>query len=84
MQFVCDCPNYSSLKLCAHTIATAEDNGMLQSFMLNFKAVARPNITRLATADMPRVMVKNGNAAPRKRVASQPPQSTTVIFIKLA
>ena len=76
VQFVCDCPNFSSLKLCAHTIATAEDNGMLPSFMLNFKAVARPNITRLATADMPKGRGKKGNAAPKKRVASQPPQST--------
>ena len=76
MQFVCDCPNFSSLKLCAHTIATAEDNGMLPSFMLHFKAVARLIMTRLATADVLKGRGKKGNAAPRKRVACQPPQST--------
>ena len=25
-QFVCDCPHFSSLKLCSHSVATAEDN----------------------------------------------------------
>ena len=75
-QFVCDCPHFSSLKLCSHSVATAEDNKMLSKFLTTFKA-SKPNITKLATADMPKGRGRKGNTAPRKR-SSLPSIQTTI------
>ena len=38
-QFACDntCPNWRSLSICAHTVAAAEDNGDLMTFLTWFR-----------------------------------------------
>ena len=77
-QYCCDgtCPNWKSLGICSHSVAAAEDNCDLQSFVTWFaKAKRVPNITRLATSQMPSGRGRKGGIPPRKRRKTVPPES---------
>lgn len=68
-QFCCDstCPNWRSLGICAHSVAAAEDNHNLYSFVTWFaKAKKIPNLTQLTTSQMPAGRGRKGGVPPRK------------------
>ena len=68
-KYSCDteCPNFKSLGICSHSVATAEDNGDLQDFVNSLSKSKRvPNITKLVTAKMPKGRGRKGCAPPRK------------------
>ena len=76
--FSCDanCPNWKSLGLCSHTVAVAEVNHKLATFLAaRQKKKQQPgNLTNLLTATMPRGRGRKGGSAPRTR---KPPQPVT-------
>ena len=50
-QFCCECPNWRSLGICAHSVAAAEDKHDLHAFVTWFaKAKKIPNLTHLTTS----------------------------------
>ena len=59
------CPNWRSLGICAHSVAAAEDNKELQVWFLKAKKI--PNITKLATTEMPVGRGRKGSRAPPKK-----------------
>ncbi len=61
-RFTCDCPHFSSIKICSHSVATAE---VIQNFVQSWKP-ARPNLTKLVTGDMPKGRGKKGTKTPKK------------------
>ena len=75
-RFVCDCPHYLSIKICTHSVATAEVNNLLPQFLKTVKPV-RPNITKLVTGNMPKGRGRKGTKPPRKRT-SLPPITSTI------
>ena len=77
-QYCCDgmCPNWKSLGICSHSVAAAEDNCDLQSFITWFaKAKKVPNIIQLVTSQMPAGRGRKGSVPPRKRRKTVPPES---------
>lgn len=69
-QYCCDgdCPNWQSLHLCSHTVATAEKEGQLQTFVEWYKkSRAKPSLTKLITTTMPKGRGCKGGVAPRKK-----------------
>ena len=69
-QYCCDadCPNWRSLRLCSHTVATAENEGQLQRFVQWYKkSRSNPNITKLVTTTMPKGRGRKGCIAPPKK-----------------
>ena len=77
-QYACNnmYPNWKSLGICAHSVAAAEDNHQLQFFIrwfLNAKKV--PNLTKLATAEMPAGRGCKGTKAPPKKKPKMQPSS---------
>ena len=75
-QYACDnmCPNWKSLGICAHSVAAAEDNHELQFFIRWFlKAKKVPNLTKLATAEMPAGRGRKGTKAPPKKKPKMQP-----------
>ena len=75
---VCDsmCPNCRSLGICAHSVAATEDNKELQgSVQWYSKAKKVPNITKLATAEMPAGWGHKGFKAPPKKKQMVQPDS---------
>lgn len=68
-----DCPQYKSAKLCSHTVAAAEYNQQLDDFIASYSGMKQtPNLTKLATAGMPRGRGRKGSKAPAKRKSSVP------------
>ena len=52
----CDkaCVNWCTYKLCSHSLAVAEKNGLLKAFLTLFKSSKRsPNVTGLVNINMP-------------------------------
>ena len=79
-QYTCDdkCPNWRSLGICAHSVAAAEDNHELLLFVRWFtKAKKVPNITKLATTEMPAGRGHKGSKAPPKKRPKVQPESRT-------
>ena len=77
-QYACDdrCPNWRSLGICAHCVAAAEDNHELLLFVRWFmKAKKVPNITKLATTEMPAGRGRKGSRAPPKKRPKVQPES---------
>ena len=77
-QYTCDstCPNWKSLGICAHSVATAEDNQELQLFIHWYlKARKVPNLTKLATTEMPTGRGRKGSKAPPKKKPRIQPDS---------
>ena len=77
-QYACDdkCPNWRSLGICAHSVAAAEDNHELLLFVRWFtKAKKVPNITKLATTEMPAGRDHKGSKAPPKKRPKVQPES---------
>ena len=69
-QYCCDsdCPNWQSLRLCSHTVATAEKEGELQTFVQWYKKLrAKPSLTKLITTTMPKGRGCKGGVAPPKK-----------------
>ena len=69
-QYCCDgdCPNWQSLHLCSHTVATAEKEGQLQTFVQWYKkSRPNPNLTKLITTTMPKGRGRKGGIAPPKK-----------------
>ena len=70
------CPNWKSLGICAHSVATAEDNQELQLFIHWYlKARKVPNLTKLATTEMPTGRGRKGSKAPPKKKPRIQPDS---------
>ena len=72
--FACDseCPQYSLSRLCSHVLAAAESCNKLANFVQSLKKKKRePNLTKLATANMPKGRRQKGGKAPLKRKAKQ-------------
>ena len=66
-----DCPQYKSAKLCSHTVATAEYNKQLDQFIASYSSIKKtPNLTKLATTDMPKGRGRKGSKGPVKRKPS--------------
>lgn len=62
------CLRWASYKLCSHTIAVAEKEGVLMGFINKYARSNRePNITTLATQDMPKGRGKNPTKATQRR-----------------
>ena len=77
-QYSCDnaCPNWRSMGICAHSVAAAEDNHDLQAYVRWFSnAKKAPNISKLATTNMPAGRGRKGGVPPRKKRKVQPPES---------
>ena len=69
-QYTCDkdCPNWESLSICSHSVASAEDNGDHEVFIEWFKKAKKsPNITKLVTTKMPQGRGRKGCVPPRKK-----------------
>jgi hypothetical protein len=65
------CLRWSSYKLCAHTIAVAEKEGVLMGFIKKYaKSSREPNLTNLATHDMPKGRGKKATKATQRRKGS--------------
>ena len=65
---MCDdnCPQYKSAKI--HTVAAADHNNLLNGFIASYRKVkASPNLTKLATAGMPKGRAHKGNKPPAKK-----------------
>lgn len=68
-----ECPQYKSAKLCSHIVAAAEDNKQLETFIASYGSTKKtPNLTKLATAGMPKGRGSKGGKAPAKRRPSVP------------
>jgi len=68
--YVCDksCLQWSSSQICSHTLAAAEVNGELISFIQWYTVTGQePNITRLAQAGLPAGRGRKGGVPKRKR-----------------
>ena len=69
-QYICDsnCQQWVSSQLCSHTLAVAEHNGDLLSFLQWYTTCAKnPNISTLAMSDLPRGRGRKGGRAKRQR-----------------
>ena len=69
-QYVCDssCQQWLSSQLCSHTVAVAERNGDLSSFLQWYiKYAKNPNISTLAMSGLPRGRGRKGGKAKRQR-----------------
>ena len=69
-QYVCDsaCLQWASSQICSHTIAAAESNGELASFLQWYtKCAESPNISTLAMSGLPRGRGKKGGKPKRQR-----------------
>ena len=66
-----DCPNYRAYFICAHTIAVAEENGSLQSFVKWHRKEKRgTNLTALANVGMPVSAGKKSTTSTKRRRGS--------------
>ena len=62
------CLRWSSYKLCSHTVAVAEKEGVLMGFIKKYaKSSREPNLTSLATHDMPKGRGKKATKATQRR-----------------
>ncbi|XP_065893382.1 uncharacterized protein [Dysidea avara] len=71
-QYCCDdkYPMFKGFSICAHTVATAEANGDLGSFITWYVAnKCRPNLTSIALQGMPTGAGRKGGVAKRKRTS---------------
>ena len=67
-QYACECPNWKSMGLCSHSVATAQVNGDLDVLIEWVKKAKKaPNITKLTTATMPKGRGRKGCSAPPKK-----------------
>ena len=63
-----DCPNYRAYFICAHTIAVAEENGSLRSFVKWHRKRRRgTNLTALANVGMPASAGKKSSTSTKRR-----------------
>ena len=56
-QYACDneCPNWKSMGVCSHSVAAAQDNNDLVTFIEWMKKAKRsPNLTKLLATNMPK------------------------------
>ena len=68
-QYICDsnCQQWVSSQLCSHTLALAEHNGDLLSFLQWYTTYAKnPNISTLAMSDLPHGRGRKGGRAKRQ------------------
>ena len=71
-----DCPQYKSAGLCSHIIAAAQHNHQLTELVSSYQKVKRtPNLTKLATSEMPKGRGRKGGKGPTKRKPSVPVES---------
>ena len=62
------CLRWSSYKLCSHTVAVAEKQGVLMGFIKKYaKSSREPNLTSLPTHDMPKGRGKKTTKATQRR-----------------
>lgn len=66
-----DCPQYKSASLRSPAVAAALHNEQLTQLVLSYKKVERtPNLTKLATSEMPKGRGRKGGKAPVRRKVS--------------
>ena len=69
-QYACDneCPNWKSMGVCSHSVAAAQDNNDLSTFIEWMKKAKRsPNLTKLLLTKMPKGRGQKGGVPPRKK-----------------
>ena len=84
--YICDknCLQWTSSQICSHTLAAAEINGDLQLFLQWYTSNdVQPNITQLATANLPKGRGQKGGIPKRKRLRT-PAASPAVIVSRPA
>lgn len=68
-----DCPQYKSCGLCSHVVAAAQHNDQLSPLVSSYRKIKRtPNLTRLATSEMPKGRGRKGGKAPAKHKPTLP------------
>ena len=78
--FSCDssCSMYTGFSICAHVVASAEDNGELSSYLNTFtSSFNAPNLTAIATQGLPGGAGRKGGRTKRKRAAKTPIESVS-------
>jgi len=65
------CPNWASLQICSHSVATARFNCELENFLEKYRKKFFPNLMKLAKVGMPRGASKKGDLSPKKRKSAQ-------------
>jgi hypothetical protein len=82
-RFECDseCQAFSQRYICSHSVATAEDNGMLKEFLESYAKFSKtpkgsrsiaPNFTRLSMSNLPRGTAgQKGAKAPKKKAVNR-------------
>ena len=82
-RFECDkdCQGFAQRYICAHSVAAAEDNGMLKNFIENYAKFSKtpkgsssvaPNFTRLSMSNLPRgIAGHKGEKAAKKKAVSR-------------
>ena len=81
-QFKCDskCPMFSTYKLCAHTIASAEVNGKLKEFsQWLIRQKCAPNYSKLALHGIPKGAGEKGGVPKNNRKRKQMTTNKTVV-----
>lgn len=85
-KFVCDesCPMWRGRKVCAHTLAVAQDFGCLQQFIAALqKSKAMCSITKLVTTPTDKRKAGTKSGAPKKRRSDMPKTPITVYKSRL-
>ena len=83
--YKCDgnCMQFKSLNTCSHVVAAAQVNddtdGFVQWYRKNF-GNRLPNLTQLATHDIPAHAGRKGGKTPRKKAAPCPLPTTEIVF----
>jgi len=68
-----DCPQYKSASLCSHVVAAAKHNQQFDQLIASLNKRRRmPNLTKLATGEMPKGQGRKAGKAPARRKASLP------------
>ena len=82
-QYCCDdrCPMFKGFSLCSHTVAVAQVNNDLQSFV-KWYAIhkCRPNLTLIANEGMPKGVGRKEGVPKRKRAHRNPIETTSSRF----
>lgn len=76
--FLCNCAVFNGFKLCAHTLAVAERNGKLRSFLDRYKKKSvRPRLINMVNTNLPAGRGKKANRATERRKGGRTSQETT-------
>jgi hypothetical protein len=76
IQYNCDdkCPQFKSLGICSHIVASSETNGDLQAFLQWFKYVRgkkAPNLSEMGNHEMPKNASRKGGRPSKKKASKK-------------